>query len=76
MIILLSSGISFLIQYDSMTRKPHLNEVIYIFLGVIIANIFMKFILKKLNQNVVFILRRSLYSSIVIFTLLSLTFRR
>ncbi len=76
MIILFSSGISFFIQYSHVMRRPHFIEVISIFFGVIIANILMKYLLGKLNQNVVFLLRRTLYSSIVIFTLFSLTFRR
>ena len=75
MTIFFSSGISFLVQLSTMTKTPSVIEVLFIIIGVSLAIFPVKFFIHRMNKNKTFLIRRTVYSSIVIFTLLNLTFR-
>jgi hypothetical protein len=75
MTIFLSSLISFIIQFKTISMTPEWQDLLYVFVGVIGAQFFIKYLLKQLNQSTTLILRRSAYSLIVVYTLINLTLR-
>ena len=75
MTVFFSSGISFLIQLSTVAQTPSANEVLFMILGVLLAVFPVKFVIKRLHEHKTFLIRRTVYSSIVIYTLVSLTFR-
>lgn len=75
MTIFFSAGISFALQLSTAVQTPLALEVLFIVIGVSLAVFPVKFFIKKLDQSKVFIIRRTVYSSIVVYTLVSLTLR-
>lgn len=75
MTIFFSAGISFILQLSTLVQTPRALEVLFIVVGVSLAVFPVKFFIKKINESKVFIIRRTVYSSIVVYTLVSLTFR-
>ena len=75
MTIFFSAGISFVLQLSIAVQTPLALEVLFIVIGVSLAVFPVKFFIEKLDQSKVFIIRRTVYSSIVVYTLVSLTLR-
>ena len=75
MTIFFSAGISFVLQFTTVAQTPLAVEILFIVIGVSLAIFPVKFFINKINQSKVFIIRRTVYSSIVIYTLVSLTLR-
>lgn len=75
MTIFFSAGISFFLQLSTVVQTPLALEVLFIMIGVSLAVFPVKFFIKKIDQSKVFIIRRTVYSSIVVYTLVSLTLR-
>lgn len=75
MTIFFSSAISFLVQLSTVTQTPSAIEVLFMIVGVSLAVFPVKFIIKRLHEDKIFLIRRTVYSSIVIYTLVSLTIR-
>lgn len=75
MTIFFSAGISFFLQLSTVANPPTALEVLFIVIGVSLAVFPVKFFINKINKSKVFIIRRTVYSSIVVYTLVSLTLR-
>ena len=75
MTIFFSSGISFLVQLGSAEQTPSSLEILLMILGVSLAVFPVKIMINRLHEDKTFLIRRTVYSSIVIYTLVSLTIR-
>jgi len=75
MTIFFSSGISFLVQLSTMAQTPSAMEILLMIVGVSLAVFPVKFLIKRLHEDKTFLIRRTVYSSIVIYTLVSLSIR-
>jgi len=75
MTIFFSSAISFLIQLQTMSQVPGPSDILLMFAGVSLAIFPVKFVMKRLSKDKTFLIRRTVYSCIVIYTLVSLTIR-
>lgn len=75
MTIFFSSGISYLVQFRTVAQTPSAFEILLMIVGVSLAVFPVKFLINRMHENKIFLIRRVVYSSIVIYTLASLTFR-
>jgi len=75
MTIFFSSGISFLVQLSTVAQTPGASEILLMIVGVSLAVFPVKFVINRLHEDKIFLIRRTVYSSIVIYTLASLAFR-
>jgi uncharacterized membrane protein YfcA len=75
MTIFFSSAISFLMQLSTMAQTPSVIEMLLMVVGVSLAVFPVKFLIKRLHEDKIFFIRRTVYSTIVIYTLVSLAIR-